>query len=177
MKDQPTLLQVGTARPQPPPRGTHRPVVERVASWSARHRAVALTGWLLLVAAAVVLGSMLGSKSLPSYDPGQAGKAERVLNRPGVIQQPTEDVLIQAKAASATVAGDPAIRRAGRQVTAALRQLAGSATKIQPPVVSHDGRSELIEFSVAGDPSNAGQTVTADQRAVGGSRPASQRCG
>jgi RND superfamily putative drug exporter len=141
-------------------------VVERVAGWSARHRAIALGGWLLLVAAAVMLGNMLGTKSLPSYDPGQAGKAERVLDRPGVIQQPTEEVLIQARAASATVAGDPAIRQAGRQVTAALRQLPGHATKIQPPVVSRDGRSELIQFSVAGDPGNAGQAVAADQRAV-----------
>jgi putative drug exporter of the RND superfamily len=168
MKQHPTLPPPAAARPQAPPHASRRPVVERVAGWSARHRAAALSGWLLLVLAAVVLGNMLGTKSLPSYDPGQAGRAERVLDRPGVIQQPTEDVLIQGRSASATVAGDPAIRRAGRQVTAALRGLPGHATKIQPPVVSHDGRSELIEFSVAGDPDNATQAVTADQRAVAG---------
>jgi RND superfamily putative drug exporter len=51
-------------------------------------------------------------------------------------------------------------------VTAALRGLPGSATAIRPPVVSHDGRSELIQFEVAGDPDNDQQTVAADQRAV-----------
>jgi hypothetical protein len=34
-----------------PPRGKG-PVVERIASWSARHRKTALFGWLLLVAGA-----------------------------------------------------------------------------------------------------------------------------
>ncbi len=167
MEHHPTLLPPAAARPHsPPPRAIRRPLTERMASWSARHRAVALTGWLLLVLASVFLGSMLGTKSLPSYDPGQAGRAERVLDRPGVVQQPTEQVLIRARVASATVAGDPEIKQAGRQVTAALRHLPGSARQIQPPVVSHDGRSELIQFSVAGNPENANQTVAADQRAV-----------
>ena len=34
-----------------------RPVVERLAGWSARHRAIALVGWLFLVAGAVVIGN------------------------------------------------------------------------------------------------------------------------
>jgi RND superfamily putative drug exporter len=44
-----------------PPRGKG-PVVERIAGWSARHRKTALFGWLLLVAGAVVIGNMLGTK-------------------------------------------------------------------------------------------------------------------
>ncbi|MGH3215862.1 MAG: hypothetical protein ACRDN1_12105 [Trebonia sp.] len=32
------------------------PFVERVAGWSVRHRIVAMTGWLLLVAIAFALG-------------------------------------------------------------------------------------------------------------------------
>ena len=53
-----------------PPRG---PLVERVAGWSAAHRKTAVSGWLLLVIAAVMAGQLLGTKNLPSYDPGQAG--------------------------------------------------------------------------------------------------------
>ena len=109
--------------PEPP--RSKGPVVERIASWSARHRKTALFGWLLLVAGAVVIGNMLGTKNINSYDPGQAGQAERVLARPGVVQPDTETVLVQARAAGHTVAGDPEIRQAIRQVTAALAAIPG----------------------------------------------------
>jgi len=116
---------------------------------------------------------MLGTKNLNSYDPGQSGRAERVLDRPGVVQPPTESVLVQARAAGHTVAGDPEIRQAIRQVTAALAAMPHVATGIQSPLapgghklISRDGRSALIMFNVAGQTGNAGQTVAAAQRAV-----------
>src|SRR5947209_17110708 len=80
--EQPTvLLREPGRRPEPPRARPPRPVVERIATWSARHRKTALLGWLLLVAAAVLAGGMLGTKNLNSYDPGQSGRAERVLDR------------------------------------------------------------------------------------------------
>ena len=160
-----------------PPRG--RAAVERIAGWSARHRKSALLGWLLLVAGAVVIGNMLGTKNLNSYDPGQSGQAERVLARPGVVQQPTETVLIQPRSEGRggdgreTVANDPEVRQAVRQVTAALSRLPKAAIDVRSPtatgghgLISRDGRSALVTFTVAGDPDNADQTVAAAQRAV-----------
>jgi RND superfamily putative drug exporter len=148
-------------------------MVERVAGWSARHRKTALFGWLLLVAGAVMVGSMLGTKNLNSYDPGQAGRAERVLSRPGVVQPASETVLIQARSGTGTVASDPEIRRAIRQVTAALGAMPKVATGIESPLapgggklISRDGHSALIMFNVAGNPDNADQTVVAAERAV-----------
>ena len=148
-------------------------MVERVAGWSARHRKTALVGWLLLVAGAVMVGGMLGTKNLNSYDPGQAGRAERVLSRPGVVQPATETVLVQARSGTRTVAGDPEIRRAIRQVTAALGAMPKVATGIESPLtkgggklISRDGRSALIMFNVTGNPDNADQTVVAAERAV-----------
>jgi RND superfamily putative drug exporter len=163
-----------------PPRGrVRRPVVERIAGWSAQHRKTALLGWLLLVAGAVVISSMLGTKNLNSYDPGQAGRAERVLARPGVSQPSTETVLVQARSEAGraggrdTVAGDPEIRQAIRQVTAALAAMPHVATAIHSPLapgghalVSRDGRSALVSFNVAGNPNKVDQTVAAAQRAV-----------
>ena len=91
---------------------TGAPIVERVAGWSARHRKTAVFGWLLLVVAAVVIGQQLGTSNVNSYDPGQAGQAERVLNR-SVVQQPdSESVLIQGRTASQTFGHDPEIRQA-----------------------------------------------------------------
>src|SRR5215472_12221081 len=96
---------------KPPPRGRARPpVVERIAGWSAKHRKTALLGWLLLVAGAIVISGMIGTKNLNSFDPGQAGRAERMLDRPGVVQPSTETVLVQAPGTGHTVAGDPEIR-------------------------------------------------------------------
>jgi putative drug exporter of the RND superfamily len=173
-----TLMQ--TPATGPPRRSrVGPPVVERIAGWSARHRAIALIGWLLLVAGAVVIGNILGTKNLNSYDPGQAGQAERVLSRPGVIQRDAESVLIQTRAGR-TVATDPQAREAIRQVTVALQRMPGVAADIASPLapggtgpaagghglISRDGRSALVTFEVAGDPNNAGQIVTGAQRAV-----------
>jgi len=173
MKSPSATLHAGEDTTGPPRKPVRAPVVERIAGWSARHRKTALFGWLLLVAGAVVLGNMLGTKNLNSYDPGQAGRAERVLARPGVVQPASETVLIQARSGTRTVASDPEIRRAIRQVTAALGALPKAATDIQSPLgtgggklISRDGRSALVTFNVAGDPNNADQTVVPAQRAV-----------
>ncbi len=183
MKRPSALVQAETAGTEQsrPAHPAPRPVVERIAGWSSRHRAVALVGWLLLVAGALVIGNMLGTKNLNSYDPGQAGRAERVLSRPGVVQRPTESVLVQARAGGRTVASDRQIRAAIREVAAALGRLPRVAADVRSPLVpgglalaphgahgliSHDGRSALVTFTVAGNPDNADQTVTAAQHAV-----------
>ena len=173
MKRPSALLPALEPGPEPSRGPVRPPMVERVAGWSATHRKTALFGWLLLVAGAVVIGNMLGTRNLNSYDPGQAGRAERVLARPGVVQPTTESVLVQARAAGRTVASDPEIRQAIGQVTAALGALPKVATGIQSPLapgghqlISRDGRSALIMFNVAGQSGSADQTVAAAERAV-----------
>jgi len=173
MKSPYALLHAGEDATGPPRKPVRAPVVESIAGWSARHRKTALFGWLLLVAGAVLISSMLGTKNLNSYDPGQAGRAERVLDRPGVVQPSSETVLIQARSGTRTVASDPEIRRAIRQVTAALGAMPNAATGIQSPLgtgggklISRDGRSALVTFNVAGNPNNADQTVVPAERAV-----------
>src|SRR5690348_12486872 len=173
MKRQSALLYGAEPASQPPPGRTSAPMVERIAGWSGRHRKTALFGWLLLVVGAVVISSMLGTKNLNSYDPGQAGRAERVLARPGVVQPASETVLIQARSGARTVAADPEIRRAIRQVTAALGAMPKVATGIESPLapgggklISRDGRSALVTFNVAGNPNNADQSVVPAERAV-----------
>src|SRR6516165_3335837 len=144
------------------------PIVERVAGWSVRHRLIAVVGWLLLVVAALMIGRQLGTDNLNSYDPGQAGQAERVLNRP-VVQQPDgESVLIQGRSPGQTYASDPEIRQAVRQVVAALQALPQSATDIRSPLTSEglvSGRSALVTFDVAGQ-GNAQQAVVPALNAV-----------
>jgi RND superfamily putative drug exporter len=179
MKDPSTLTRTPATGP-PPRTGVRPPVVERIAGWSARHRAIALIGWLLLVASAVVIGNTLGTKNLNSYDPGEAGRAERVLSSPGVVQRATESVLVQERASGRTIAADPQARAAIRQVTLTLERIPRVATNVQSPLapggtslgagghglISRDGRSALVTFEVAGNVNNADQIVAGAQRAL-----------
>ncbi|HYK32124.1 MAG TPA: MMPL family transporter [Streptosporangiaceae bacterium] len=173
MESTATLSQSRQSRPDPPSGRSKGPIVERVANWSAKYRKSVLLGWLLLVFSAVVIGNVVGTKSINGYDPGQAGKAERVLARPGVVTRPTETVLIQARAGDRTFAGDPELRQAAAQVVAALSRMPKVAVDIRSPLVpagsgliSRDGRSALVTFTVVGNPNKANQTVAAAQRAV-----------
>src|SRR5580693_7656846 len=145
------------------------PIVERVAGWSVRHRKTAVFGWLLLVVAAVVIGQRLGTQNLNSYDPGQAGRAERVLAQPVVQQPDSESVLVQGRSASQTYGHDPQLRAAVRQVVAALRSVPASAADVQSPLSRPglvSGRSALVTFNVAGAPGNDDQAVVPAMNAV-----------
>ena len=157
-------------------RRSRAPVVERIAGWSARHRKTAVLGWLLLVAAVFVAGQLLPAKNVPSYDAGQSGVAEQTLHRLGVTSPPAESVLIQSRGSGgpgATFATDPAMRATARQVTAALAALPHAARDIASPLdpghpglVSADGRSALVTFTVPGNVSNQDQAVAPALRAV-----------
>jgi putative drug exporter of the RND superfamily len=158
----------------PPRERAKVPVTERVAGWSIRHRKTAVFGWLLLVAAIFVAAQVHGTSSKPTYDPGQAGRAERVLqqitNDGGI--QPSESVLISAHGGG-TFTSDPAMHQAAAQVVAALGLLPRAAADIQSPLskpgrtlISPDGRSILVTFTVPGSAAGAGQAVQPALQAV-----------
>ena len=164
-----------------PPAAAEQPsLTERIAGWSAGHRKTVVIGWLLLVAAVFLGGQALGTRSLPQYDAGQSGQAERVLNQvsPAQYNGSPEKVLIQAKkpgATFATFATDPAMRQAASQVAAALAALPRYAADVRTPLqqggqalVSKDGRSALVTFQVPGNVADTGKAVTALQQAVAG---------
>src|SRR5215475_242332 len=119
----------------PPSRRAARPVTERIACWSARHRVIALVGWLVMVGGAVLAGHVYGTQSQPQYDPGQSGVAERMLDRLHVVTPPSESVLIQSRTSGPrrTFAASPRMRLAASAVVAALRALPGTASDIRSP--------------------------------------------
>jgi putative drug exporter of the RND superfamily len=125
------------------------PLVEKVAGWSVRHRIIAVVGWLLLVALAFTIGQHVSQGNVQSYDPGQAGQAERVMSRPVVKQPPAETVLIQLPGGS--YAASPQLRQAVTEVVGALRKLPRSAVNIRSPLASPgmtSGRSALVTFQI-----------------------------
>jgi RND superfamily putative drug exporter len=151
----------------PPPRRVRPPVVETIAGWSARYRKTAVFGWLALVAVAYLIGQLLGSPSPQQNDLGQAGQAEQTLQHLGVTTPTTEAVLIQARTPGRTFATDPAMRQAVSQVTAALSRRPDAAAGINSPLrpggqalVSANGRSALVTFTVPGPAADVTNAVT-----------------
>src|SRR5580692_11510407 len=170
-------------------RPARAPLVQRTARWSARHRKTAVLGWCGVAGAAFLAGQILGTHSLPQYDPGQAGQGEQILHQLEVATPPTESVLIQPRGASAaglTFADDPQMQQAARQVAAALHALPAAAQDISSPgpmeissktpgdppagpasdagggaagLVSVGGGSALVTFKVAGPHADADATV------------------
>jgi putative drug exporter of the RND superfamily len=159
------------AGPRPGPDG--RPLVERIACWSARHRKSVIVVWLLFLGAAIVAGQLLGSQARQQYAPGQAGDADRILYNLGVVTPPAESVLIQPRSPGATFATDPQMRQATQQVVTALDRLPRAAASIASPfgpggrlLVSPGGHSAMVTFNVAGPNATADTTVGADMAAV-----------
>ena len=154
-----------------------RPLVERVACWSARHRKTAVGAWLAFMAAAFIAGQLGGGASVHQYDPGQAGQAEQVLAKLAVVTPPAESVLIQARAGDRlpAAAADAAVQNATLQVRAALAALPRAAADIRGPfsggpataaMTARGGLAALVTFDVAGPHAAAQNTVRADLAAV-----------
>ena len=121
----------------------------RVGRWSARHRKVAILGWLAFVLVAFAFGGMVGTKSLSDADaqPGESGRAARVFAKAGFDRGDPEVVLVQST--SLTVS-DPAFSRAVRELQRMLRGQAG-VDEVRSPYaygrqISRDGHAAVIQF-------------------------------
>jgi RND superfamily putative drug exporter len=159
-----------------------RPVVERVACWSARHRKIAVGAWLAFMAAAFIAGQFTTGTGVQQYDPGQAGHGEQVLTNLGVVTPPAESVLIEARtdernlaaaAASDVRSATAEVKRVTLQVQAALAALPQAADNIRAPyqpgargLVAGHGTAALVTFSVAGPHADADTTVLTDLAVV-----------
>jgi uncharacterized membrane protein YdfJ with MMPL/SSD domain len=147
-------------------------IAGRVGSWSARHRKTAITGWLLLVVAAIVIGSA-GTKQITGAEGsnGQSAKAERVLLASGLPDTASENVLVQTKSGQPDAA---ALRIAVSQVVTAVGQthlVASVHSSLDPDgqqYVSRDGHSMLVSFDMTGDSDTAVSRVQPLLDAVAG---------
>ena len=79
-----------------------------LGGWSARHRIAAIGGWLLLVIATVLIGSMAGQVAMTQaeYGAGESGQATKLLADAGVAQSAQEMVLVHG---STTASLAPAV--------------------------------------------------------------------
>ncbi|MEU9395197.1 MMPL family transporter [Streptomyces sp. NPDC048324] len=140
----------------------------RLGGFSARHRAVAVVGWLVFVVAAALIGSAAGQQRMTDqqYATGDTARAWRILDRHGLLPPAREMVLVHSDTGLATAAG---FRTAVRQLTTGLRAT-GEVTELRDPytagLVSRDRHSVLVEFSMTGRASTAYQRVDPVLRSV-----------
>jgi len=139
----------------------------RMGRWSASHWKTAVFGWLAFVAAALVIGQMVGTKQLDMNDThtGQARQADQLLRQAGLQSDPqTEIVLIQS---TRYTIRDAAFRAVVADVAKTVRPfptIEHLRTPYQPghaDQISGDGHSAMVEFELKGDSKVAGRHIDA----------------
>ncbi|MGA8297806.1 MAG: MMPL family transporter, partial [Acidimicrobiales bacterium] len=150
---------------QPPrKRSGGRNLAGSAGRWSARHRRIAILGWLAFVIGAYLIGAAVGQRNLTDAEMGngQSGVATRIIE--GAFPFHTqEEVLIQGKGSVRST--NPAVAAAVTDLVHRLSELK-HVGEIRSPLVtgnrelwSHDGRSVLVEFAIAGNSNQASKYV------------------
>ncbi|MGH3110243.1 MAG: MMPL family transporter, partial [Gaiellaceae bacterium] len=131
-------------------------VAARMGRWSARHRKIAIWGWLAFVIASFVVGMAVGLRTIDEsdYNVGEARGGDHIIRDGGfAVDEQSEFVLVESETANAK---DPEFRAV---VGDALATLDGfpQVTKVQSPYaagnegqISKDGHAVLIQFTPKG---------------------------
>src|ERR687895_65949 len=118
----------------------------RMGRWSARHRKLAIFGWLAFVVAAFVVGGAVGTKTLDQNDtlPGESGRVTRLLD--AEFPQPGRESIIVRS--DTLTADEPAFQAAIYDVLTRISRLS-AVDQLRSPL----------------EPENAGQ-ISADRHAA-----------
>ncbi|XVV13176.1 MMPL family transporter [Actinoplanes sp. CA-131856] len=135
-------------------RGNVKGIAARAALWSARHRTLAILGWIAFVIGVTVLAGQFQAVEATGADQGHGDskRADQIIDGAGFPVQPAgEMVIVQNRSSSDRAA-------AVSDVTAALKKTA-NVVDVQPAIQSADGRSSLVTFGISGDPDTASDRV------------------
>jgi uncharacterized membrane protein YdfJ with MMPL/SSD domain len=142
-----------------------RGIAARAGHWSARHRAVAIAGWLVFVLLAATVGGSVGTKKLTNSElrTGESAAAARALDDARFSRPAAEQVLVQRRGSGSVLSPDgrSAIDEVVRGVTAT-----GRVERIRSPLAAgnsgqlgRDGRSALVLFNMKGKAETAHERV------------------
>jgi uncharacterized membrane protein YdfJ with MMPL/SSD domain len=135
-----------------------RNLAARAGYWSAKHRKLAIGGWLAFVVIAFVLGGAIGTNTLSDDDSGngESRVADKAITAADFPDKADEQVLVQSRDGKLTV-NDPKFKTAVAGVVTELKS-AKDVVDVQSPLkagnegqISKDGRSALVTFSIPGD--------------------------
>jgi RND superfamily putative drug exporter len=125
-----------------------RGIAARAAVWSARHRTLAILGWIAFVVGVTVLSGQIGTREASSAEQGHgdSAKADRIVAAAGFPVDPAQEMVIVQGADRAGAVAD--VRRA----------LAGIGP-VGRPMESPKGDATLVTFTLPGDPDTAKERV------------------
>jgi len=125
-------------------------IAARAGRWSAAHWKTATFGWLVLVVAAVALGSVAGTKKLTDAEQStrETARAERMLAHAGFPNTASEAVLVQGRRPAAVAADVEAMLKARHDVK-----------NVKAPIHSKKVSSLLVQFDMRGDGNTAENRV------------------
>ncbi|WP_199514997.1 MMPL family transporter [Nucisporomicrobium flavum] len=135
-------------------------IAARAAVWSARHRTLAILGWIAFVVGVTVLSGQLGTREAGEADMGhgESGRADRIVEQAGFPVRPAgEMVIIQGADRKAAVADVARTLKARPEVA-----------EVADALTSEDGASTLVPFTLKGDPETAKDRVQPVLDAVAG---------
>src|SRR5690349_2546016 len=103
-------------------------IAARAAMWSARHRTLAILGWIAFVVGVTMLSGQIGTRDAVDSDYGQgdSGRADHIVQQAGFPVEPAGEMVILQN-------------RAGTDRSAAIAQLTRqlkatpNVTDVQPP--------------------------------------------
>jgi RND superfamily putative drug exporter len=146
-------------------------ISSRAARWSARHRRVAILGWIAFVALSVVIGGKIGTQTIADEDlgNGDSRQADQILADSGFPEDESETVLIQS---DSTTVEDPEFQAAIRDVESRLdgldhvKELESPLSPANVGQISEGGRSALVFFELRTNDDDAAERVEAPLAAV-----------
>ena len=129
-------------------------IAARAGRWSAQHRKKAVFGWLTFVIASIVIGGMIGTKTLEQDENGvrDSGRADKAVFQ-AFPKKAEESVLVQSKALRAQ---DPAFKAAVADVidrlsrTPHVKNVESPYAPASTGQISPDGRSALVNYDIPG---------------------------
>ena len=151
-----------------------RNLAARAGHWSARHRRIAILGWIAFVVIAFVAGGAVGTKSLSNADSGngESQAADRAIDKANFPDKADEQVLVTARAKGKFTVTDPGFKAGVDDVVTQLRG-APHTEDVQSPYapgnrgqLAKDGKAALVTFSIAGDDHLASDRVDATLKAT-----------
>ncbi len=150
-----------------------RDLAARAGRWSAQHRKTAILGWILFVVLATVVGGSVGQNDLDesASGNGESKRGDMIVEAAGFPDQAGEQVLVQGK--GSVKADSPQVTAAVRDVVRRLKRIDG-ITGIESPLdpstraetVSEDGRSVVVNFTMAGTDEHVERLVAQPLAAV-----------
>ena len=143
-------------------------IAARAGAWSAKHRKIAILGWIAFVLVAAVGGGMVGTNTDRDGDgPGEAGRADSVIDKhfPNDARE-----IVYVAGRDGEEVRSPEFRAVVADVVARVSRVPHVRDVRSPYMprgeISADGRSALVSFQLTGDEDQADKRVDAAIAAV-----------